>query len=63
MLSHVRIALSEEHERIFRLGYDAWGEGAPMAQYLASCLASPKSGSLPAGRVMREDLSFGAAMV
>ena len=42
MLSHVRIALSEEHEQIFRLGYDAWGEDAPMAQYLASCRASPK---------------------
>jgi len=42
MLSHVRIALSEEHEQIFCLGYDAWGEDAPMAQYLASCRASPK---------------------
>ena len=42
MLSHVRIAFGEEHEQIFRLGYDAWGEGAPMAQYLANCRGSPK---------------------
>jgi GNAT superfamily N-acetyltransferase len=42
MPGHIRTARIEEHEDLFRLGYDAWGDGAPMAEYLAGCRASPK---------------------
>ncbi len=37
-----RLARPEELEAVYLLGYDAWGEGAAEASYLAECRASPK---------------------
>lgn len=38
----IRPARPEERDAIYLLGYDAWGEGAAQAAYLAECRASPK---------------------
>jgi GNAT superfamily N-acetyltransferase len=38
----VRPARPEELEAVFLLGYDVWGEGAPLGDYLAECRASAK---------------------
>lgn len=41
----VRPARPEELEAVFLLGYDAWGDGAPLGDYLAECRASAKYAS------------------
>lgn len=38
----VRKALPEEYDDIFRMGFDAWGEGQSLEVYLAGCRQSPK---------------------
>lgn len=41
----VRPARPEELEAVFLLGYDVWGEGASLGDYLAQCRASAKYAS------------------
>lgn len=38
----VRTASATELEAVYRMGYDAWGEGLALDAYLAGCRASPK---------------------
>ncbi len=38
----IRTAAASDREAIYRLGYDAWGEGLELDGYLAACRASPK---------------------
>lgn len=38
----VRTASATELEAVYRMGYDAWGEGLALDAYLAACRASPK---------------------
>lgn len=37
-----RLALSADLDPIYRMGFDAWAEGASAEEYLAVCRASPK---------------------
>ncbi len=37
-----RAASDSELESVYRMGYDAWGEGLGLEAYLAACRASPK---------------------
>lgn len=39
---NIRQGNKEDHETIFMMGYDAWGEGLPEADYLRQCMSSPK---------------------
>lgn len=39
---NVRQATAEDHETIFMMGYDAWGDGLSEADYLEECRNSPK---------------------
>lgn len=38
----IRTASASELERVYRMGYDVWGEGLALDAYLAGCRASPK---------------------
>lgn len=38
----IRTAAASDREAIYRLGYDAWGEGLGLDDYLAACRVSPK---------------------
>lgn len=38
----IRPASASELDAVYRMGYDAWGEGLGLDAYLASCRASPK---------------------
>lgn len=37
-----RLARPEEHEQIHLLGYDTWGDGAELGEYLEECRTSSK---------------------
>lgn len=38
----IRTATGSELERVYRMGFDVWGEGLALDAYLAGCRASPK---------------------
>jgi ribosomal protein S18 acetylase RimI-like enzyme len=40
--ARVRAAKASELDAVYRMGYDAWGDSRPLADYLRDCAASPK---------------------
>jgi len=38
----IRTAAASELDEIYRMGFDAWGEGRTLEGYLAACRAAPK---------------------
>jgi predicted acetyltransferase len=38
----IRPATEKDLEAVYLMGYDAWGDGKPVAEYLAACRASKK---------------------
>ena len=38
----IRTASDSELELVYRMGFDVWGEGLGLDDYLAGCRASPK---------------------
>lgn len=38
----IRVAAASEFDSIYRMGYDAWGDGQTLGDYLTACRSSPK---------------------